>query len=85
MAKKSKKTKITETLVNQLQEVTPEKVEVEEEKKEKEEKVVVVEKKKTPHHPHKPAPQKSKLFDKLVKEKPDSETDGISFNIFGVL
>ena len=84
MAKKSKKTKITETLVNQLQEVTPEKVEVEEEKKEKEEKIVV-EKKKTPHRPHKPAPQKSKLFDKPVKEKPDSETDGISFNIFGVL
>lgn len=73
---RNKKNKITETIVNHLQEIPmPEQKEVEEEVviPEKEEEKVTVQ------------PQKSKLFNKPVSGKTDSETTGINFGIFGVL
>lgn len=78
MAKKARKTKITETIVNQLQE-TPV---VEEEVKEE---VKIEERKEKGEHKEKPVPQKSKLFDKIKESQVDSETSGINFGISGVL
>lgn len=79
MAKKTKKTKITETLVAQLQETpiveeeTPV-VEIEEEEKEEP---------KPEPEPVKPTPQKSKFYDKVKTSKTDSETAGINFGLSG--
>lgn len=82
MAKKTKKTKITETLVAQLQE-TPI---VEEQEIEKEEEKVIEEVKEEPKSepkPVKPTPQKSKFYDKVKTSKTDSETAGINFGLTG--
>lgn len=80
MAKKTKKTKITETLVAQLQE-TPI---VEEQEIEEEEKEVKEEEKEEPKpEPVKPTPQKSKFYDKVKTSKTDSETAGINFGLTG--
>lgn len=73
MAKKTKKTKITETIVTQLQ--NPE----EEVKEVPVEETIKEEKKK------KPEPQTSKFFDTPVQESRDPETSGINFGIGGVL
>lgn len=85
MAKKVKKAKITETIVNQLQETpTEEAKEVFPAEEVPVEKPKPVEKKKEgKHHNH---PQKSKSLDvKPGLETSDSETAGIGFGIFGVL
>lgn len=78
MAKKTKKTKITETLVNQLQENPSPVIKEEEEKPTKE-------RKKTSKKHTKPSPQKSKFFDKPIHQTPDSEIEGINLGISGVL
>lgn len=83
MAKKSKKNKITETIVTQLQEpttLTPP-VEVKEEVKPKKEE----EPKKKREHRHRVRPQESKLFDKPSTQNMDSETAGINFGMLGIL
>lgn len=84
MAKKIKKTKITETLVTQLQE-TPivEETPVVEEQ---EISVVEEEEKEEPKPEPKPVkltPQKSKFYDKVKTSKTDSETAGINFGLTG--
>lgn len=89
MAKKIKKTKITETLVTQLQDVKEspvieeqqEPVVIEEEKK-------IDKKRETPrHHDHKKkhVSQKSKSYITQVPQRQDSETFGISLGLGGIL
>ena len=89
MAKKTKKSKITDTLVNQLQETpTPiieernpevEVVGVKEKPKEQEEKKVI------PHKKPRISRQSSKFFDEPVSPMEDSATIDVNLGISGVL